>query len=42
VVTYFRSFDRRQDRHANFQETFGQTLDQFEREVLAHLKSVVR
>jgi hypothetical protein len=42
VVTYFRSFERRQDRHANFQETFGQTLDQFEREVLAHLKSVVR
>src|SRR5205807_8288298 len=42
VLTYFRSFERRQDRHANFHDTFGQNLDQFEREVLAHLKSVVR
>jgi hypothetical protein len=42
VVAYFRSFDRRQDRHANFKDTFGQSLDQFEREVLAHLKTVVR
>jgi hypothetical protein len=42
VVAYFRSFERRQDRHANFRETFGQSLDQFEREVLAHLKTVVR
>lgn len=42
VVTYFRSFERRQDRHANFRETFGQSLDQFEQEVLGHLKTVVR
>jgi hypothetical protein len=42
VVSYFRTFERRQDRHANFRETFGQTLDQFEQEVLAHLKTVVR
>jgi hypothetical protein len=42
VVSYFGSFERRQDRHANFRGTFGQSLDQFELEVLAHLKSVVR
>ena len=42
VVSYFRSFERRQDRHANFRETFGQSLDQFEQEVLSHLKTVVR
>jgi len=42
VVAYFKSFERRQDRHSNFRDTFGQTLDQFEKEVLAHLKTVVR
>jgi hypothetical protein len=42
VVAYFSSFERRQDRHANFRGTFGQSLDQFELEVLAHLKSAVR
>jgi hypothetical protein len=42
VAGYFRSFERRQDRHANFRDTFGQTLDQFEQEVLGHLKTVVR
>jgi hypothetical protein len=42
VVDYFRSFGKRQDRYANFQRTFGQSLDQFEREVLAHLKTMVR
>jgi hypothetical protein len=42
VLGYFRSFERRQDRHANFRDTFGQSLDQFEREVLGHLKTVVR
>ena len=42
VVTYFRSFERKQDRHANFRETFGQSLEQFEQEVLGHLKTVVR
>jgi hypothetical protein len=42
VTDYFRSFSRRQDRHANFRQVFGQTLDQFEQEVLGHLKTVVR
>jgi len=42
VVAYFRSFERKQDRHANFRETFGQNLEQFELEVLAHLKSLLR
>jgi hypothetical protein len=42
VVAYFRSFERKQDRHANFRETFGQSLEQFELEVLAHLKSLLR
>jgi hypothetical protein len=42
VIGYFRSFDRRQDRHANFRDTFGQSLEQFEQEVLAHLKTIVR
>ena len=42
VVTYFKSFERKQDRHANFRDTFGQSLEQFELEVLGHLKSVVR
>ena len=41
VVSYFRSFERRSDRHANFRDTFGQSLEQFEQEVLAHLKSIV-
>ena len=41
VVTYFRSFERRQDRHVNFRETFGQSLEQFELEVLGHLKTVI-
>jgi hypothetical protein len=42
VVAYFGSFETRQDRHANFRRTFGQSLEQFEQEVLAHLKSVVK
>jgi hypothetical protein len=42
VVAYFRSFERKQDRYANFRDTFGQSLDQFEQEVLAHLKTLVR
>lgn len=42
VVAYFRSFERKQDRHANFRDTFGQSLEQFELEVLGHLKSTVR
>jgi hypothetical protein len=42
VVAYFRSFERKQDRYSNFRDTFGQSLEQFELEVLGHLKSVVR
>jgi len=42
VVTYFRTFERRQDRHANFRATFGQSLEQFELEVLGHLKASVK
>ena len=42
VVAYFRSFERKQDRHANFRAIFGQSLEQFELEVLGHLKSVVK
>ena len=42
VLAYFRSFERRYDRHANFRDTFGQSLEQFEQEVLAHLKTIVR
>lgn len=42
VAHYFRSFSLRHDRYANFRETFGQSLEQFEHEVLAHLKAVVR
>ncbi len=41
VVAYFRSFATSQDRHANFAAAFGQTLEQFEDEILGHLKSVV-
>jgi hypothetical protein len=42
VIAYFRSFERKQDRHANFRDTFGQTLELFELEVLEHLKGLVR
>jgi hypothetical protein len=42
VVEYFRSFARSSDRRANFQVAFRQSLDQFEHEILEHLKSVVQ
>jgi hypothetical protein len=42
VVEYFRSYGERRDRRENFQRAFGQTLEQFEQEVLAHLKTLVR
>lgn len=42
VLDYFRSFAVRQDRYENFRRTFGQGLDEFEREVLTHLRTVVR
>jgi hypothetical protein len=41
VVAYFRAFATNADRHQNFVRTFGQTLDDFESEVLTHLRSVV-
>ncbi len=42
VVSYFRTFERKQDRHANFRDTFGQSLEQFELDVLGHLKASVK
>jgi hypothetical protein len=42
VVEYFRSYGERRERRENFQRAFGQTLEQFEHEVLAHLKTIVR
>ncbi|HET9490365.1 MAG TPA: hypothetical protein VFR64_11490 [Methylomirabilota bacterium] len=41
VTAYFRAFSRNQDRRANFEQAFGQRLEEFESEVLAHLRSVV-
>jgi len=41
VVEYFHSFSRGQDRQGNFSRAFGQSIEQFEREVLAYLKSTV-
>ncbi|HZF04921.1 MAG TPA: hypothetical protein VE932_11390, partial [Patescibacteria group bacterium] len=37
VVGYFRSLATRADRRGNFAAAFGQSLDDFEREALAHL-----
>jgi hypothetical protein len=42
TVRYFASFGERQHRQENFRRAFGQTLGEFEREILAHLKSVTR
>lgn len=42
VADYFRSFGRGQDRRENFREAFGQSLEQFEQEILGHLMSLVR
>jgi len=41
VVGYFHAFSRSQDRYENFARVFHQTLDEFEHEILTHLKSVV-
>jgi hypothetical protein len=41
VTGYFRSFSRSLDRHANFETAFGQTLPEFESEILGYLKTVV-
>jgi len=37
VVEYFRLFATRQDRRQNFSDAFGQSFEDFEREILAHL-----
>lgn len=41
VVAYFGSFARGQNRRANFHAAFGQSLNDFEREILAHLITLV-
>lgn len=41
VVAYFRAFSDVQDRRENFIRIFGRTHEQFEHEILTHLKSVV-
>ncbi|MBI1737132.1 MAG: hypothetical protein HYR51_18325 [Candidatus Rokubacteria bacterium] len=42
VVDYFRSFASRQNRFDNFRRAFGQTLGEFEQEILTHLRTVTR
>lgn len=42
VVSYFRSFQSSRQRHDNFEQAFGQSLEAFEREVSSHLGSVSR
>jgi hypothetical protein len=41
LVEYFASAARSRDRRANFERAFGQSFDQFEREVLDHLGALV-
>jgi hypothetical protein len=41
VIAYFRAFAESQNRRANFQRAFGQSLEDFEHEILTYLKSVV-
>lgn len=41
VVAYFRSFAESRDGEANFRNAFGQTVEQFEAEILAHLQSLL-
>ncbi len=41
LVGYFASAARHRDRRANFRRAFGQSLDQFEREVLQYLRAIV-
>lgn len=42
VVDYFRAFALRPDRRENFRALFGQSLEEFEGEVLEHLRAVAR
>jgi hypothetical protein len=41
VVEYIRSFGTHQTPRENFERAFGITLDDFEREILTHLKSLI-
>ena len=41
VVEYFRSFRTSQSPRENFEKAFGTNLDDFEREILTHLKSTL-
>jgi hypothetical protein len=41
VVEYIRSFGTSQTPRENFERAFGITLDDFEREILTHLKSLI-
>ena len=41
-LDYFRLFGQRQNRFDNFRRAFGQSLAEFEQEVLGHLKTVTR
>lgn len=42
VVEYFARFAAEPRRGENFRQAFGQTLEQFEHEVVTHLKTLVR
>jgi hypothetical protein len=42
VVEYFRTFAENRDRRDNFARAFGQSLDEFEGEILTYLRAVVR
>ena len=42
VIDYFRAFSKSQNRHVNFERAFKQSIDQFEQEILTHLKMVVQ
>lgn len=42
VVDYFASFAASRDRQGNFRQTFGRSLDEFEREVMAYLHILTR
>ena len=42
VVDYYRAFANRQQRRENFRLAFGQSLAEFEQEVLGHLQKAVR
>src|SRR5262249_61891192 len=41
VVDYIRSFGTSQSPRENFERAFGVTLEDFEREILTHLKSLI-